>query len=127
MQYPIFITVAQATKLLAVGKTTIYRLILSKKLRAAKINSGTRITFASVIEYALEELAAVSGVAELSEILVGESAALASMMAERYATQLCYIHQGPTVIQTEEEYYPEPTRLIDLDPRSSTKNSAGEF
>lgn len=127
MQYPIFVTVVQASQLLGVGKTTIYALKSAGKLRVAKFNRSTRITFSSLIEYALEGLAAGSGTGEISEILLWGGAAEATEVAEHFARQLCYIHESNTEAQEEAEFFPERLKLVGPATDSAEKNSGGEF
>ncbi|MXO92154.1 helix-turn-helix domain-containing protein [Erythrobacter arachoides] len=127
MQYPIFVTVTEAAQLLSCGKTTIYAMISEKKLRVAKFNRSTRITFSSVIECALEGLAAGSGHGQLSEILMNGDSITASRVADFFASQLCYILQGNAEVESEGDSFPESSTSEDTELEFSEKNSGGEF
>lgn len=98
MQYPIFVSVAEAAKLLRLGKTSIFARIQDGSLKAAKMQRCTRITFSSVIEYALRSLQQGNGAGTLSEIFGNGAEVKSWMVADMFAGQLCNTHSEPTEV-----------------------------
>ena len=68
MTYPIFLTIAQTSKLLGLGRTAIYERINSGELKVAKIGRSTRITMRSVIDFALISLKQGNAEGVISEL-----------------------------------------------------------
>ncbi len=94
MQYPIFLSPAEAAEVLRIGKTSLYARIKDGSLKTAKMGRSTRITFSSVIEYALRCLREGNGAAEFPEDFRGENGVPSWAMAEHLARQLCNTHSS---------------------------------
>lgn len=127
MQYPIFISIAETSKILRMGPTAIYQRISDGDFTTAKIGRSTRITFASAIKFAMRCLKEGNGSGALREIFGDECDLESWVVAEKFAQQLCYTHTKPTEVPgNNTDRTPSPD-FPTSGPGSTEKNSAGDL
>jgi excisionase family DNA binding protein len=126
MQYPTFLTIFEAKEVLRIGRTSLYARINDGSLQTAKMGRGTRITFSSVIEYAMRCLREGNGPAEHPEVFSNVDEVQSWTMAEHLARRLCYIHCTPDEGSGEGRSTLNPEGAQALIHGSPQKNSGGE-
>ena len=127
MQYRIFVTVTEASKLLSLGKTSIFARIKDGSLQTAKMGRSTRITLSSLIDYALRCLKEGNGSGDLAEIFGDREDIKARMIADHFAAQLCNIPQTGIEFQSHRQVSRNSAEVEGLKSDCSAKKLAGEF
>lgn len=94
MQYPMFVTVAEACRLLSLGRTSIFARINDGSLTVAKMGRGTRITLSSVIRYSMACLDKRNQVANSDSSPARHSDVTLSTIADELCSRLCNNHSA---------------------------------
>ncbi|GAB5351627.1 helix-turn-helix domain-containing protein [Qipengyuania sp. 483] len=123
LQYPIFVTVAEAMSLLRLGRTSVYAMIKSGELTVAKFGRGTRITFSSVLECAMLSLEKGNSVGIDSAMTQPSKCEI----AEQLVLGLCHTHDDIEVSIRESQNCSDSPSSSAIRRRSSEKKSAGEI
>ena len=92
--YPIYVTIAETTILLGLGRSSIYKLINSGDLVTAKFGRAVRILFSSIIAFALSSLKNGNGKGEVSKIFHGITKHDRIEIADYTAQRLYNTHYG---------------------------------
>lgn len=127
MQYPIFISILETSKIFRMGPTAIYQRIAAGDFTTAKIGRSTRITFSSAIQFAMRCLREGNGSAALREIFDDECVLESWVVAEKFAQQLCYTHREPTEVLRNNTDRTQSADFHTSDPEMPEKNFAGEL
>lgn len=127
MQYPIFVSVAEASRLLCLGKTSIFARISDGSLRAAKMGRSTRITFSSVIAYAVSCLNERDDAGAHCDIFRGRDDISSWTIAEHFARHLCNTHSEPNEDFGDITNKARSPEFHANEAGSPQKNLAGEF
>lgn len=90
MQYPIFVSVREAGRLLSLGRTSIYALLNDGSLTSVKMQRSRRIFFSSIVAHSLRCLNE-GKTPNSNSILVGNHESPSEVVAEKLARVLCNV------------------------------------
>jgi hypothetical protein len=96
MQYPIYVSVSEASRLLSLGKTSIFARIKRWVAQGSEMGRSTRITFSSVIEYARSCLKDWDNACVLCDASRVCEYTPTQAIAAHFACRLCNTHREPT-------------------------------